>query len=72
MPRWEEKPPADGLVEHELDGGRYGALVRVDPANRRTVISVAVVVDGTDPATVDRCKRHAEDVLAVANGGRRR
>ena len=69
MPRWETKDLGDGHLRHELDGRRMGAMVDVDPAIRRTVISLALLVDGTDQATVDRCKVRAEQLLATANRG---
>lgn len=71
MTAWQQRPGDDGTIEHLLEGRQHGALVQVDPGLRRTVISVVHIVDGTDPGTVDRCKRRAEDLLAAANRRRR-
>jgi hypothetical protein len=65
MPAWQEHSAGDGVVEHTLDAGRMGARIVVDVAIRRTVLSVALLVDGTDEATVDRCKRRAEELLVA-------
>jgi hypothetical protein len=63
MPAWTTTALDDGQTRHELDGDRFRAMVLVDPAIRRTVISVAIVVLGTDEATVQRCKDRAERLL---------
>ena len=69
-PRWEQRELPAGLVEHELMGEKSGASVTIDPGRRVAVISVAFVVPGTDEATIERCKRRAEDVLSFAQRGR--
>lgn len=72
MTAWREQPGTDGTIEHYLEGRQQAAVVQVDHALKRTVISVVHIVDGTDPATVDRCRRRAEDLLVTANKGNRR
>lgn len=62
MPRWEQ--PVAG--RHELNGSRVGARVTVMAEERLTLVTVVLVVDGTDEATVDDCKRQAERLLVEA------
>lgn len=69
MPAWVTTPAPDGHVgriHHELIGDRIGAIVEVDEVAKRTVINVALVVDGIDEATVQRCKGRAERLLVEA------
>lgn len=70
MPMWSDPQPAeDGQVRYQLDGHRIGAMVNVMPAERLTLVTVALAVDGTDEATVDRCKQRAEQLLVEAQRG---
>lgn len=66
MPRWEQTPLEDGGERHELLAKHVGVDVTTHPAERFTVISLALMVAGADEATVDRCKRRAERLLSDA------
>lgn len=69
MPRWESITLGDGTVRHELNGQRAGVRVHALPDERATIVYVVVQVDGTDEATVDRCKIRAEQLLIAAQRG---
>ena len=69
MPRWEATTLEDRSVRDELRGSTAYVRVHPMPDEKLTLVYLAMVVEGTDAATIDRCQRRAEQLLSEAQRG---